>query len=105
MTTGPLTGCRHWRQPTVTGMRKSWKSAIYPLVVPSFAAVCVYAGILGDVSVRDWRSLLSLVGMLVGFFALLWLGPRDHAEVCPTCSVDCGMGATREPCPSTDPPS
>lgn len=60
-------------------MRKNWQANVYPLIVSGFGGACVYGGHLGELTMRDWRSLLVLAGMLAGFFGLLWLGPQDRS--------------------------
>lgn len=72
-------------------MRFSWKAGIYPLVVAGWGGLCVYAGRLADVSLRDWRALLVLAGLLAGFFALLWLGPQDRELQYAVAKLECGM--------------
>ncbi len=80
-------------------MRRTWKPGIYPLVVAGYGAVCVYAGSIGGVSMRDWRSLLTLLGMLAGFLGLLWLGPRDRMLEYDARNLDCGMGVVDDETP------
>jgi len=78
-------------------MRYSWKAGIYPFVAAGYGGAGVYAGSLRDVPMRDWHSLLALVLLLAGFFALLALGPRDKELEYAARRLECGMtGADEE---------